>query len=257
MGCERSDGTACNACREAPIAMRREGNGSLSSATAGTLFIDYDGTIHDSARLYEPAFRQVYGWLVDQGWALPQEFSDEFIDSWLGWKVRDMWEAFMPGLPERVWREASQRIGREMAHRLEAGEGVLFDGCEDALTELKQEGYDLVFLSNCGTAYRDVHRRMFGLDQWFSSYFCADDFPGLEKWEIYEKVHDRFAMPQAMIGDRAHDKEVSDHGGIPFIGCAWGYGKPEELDGAAAVATSWHDVPDAVSKVFEAHNEQA
>ncbi len=250
MGCERSDGAVCNACREVPSALRDAGDAS-SLASAGTLFFDYDGTIHDSARLYEPAFRQVYGWLVEQGWAQPREFSDEFIDSWLGWKVRDMWKTFMPELPERVWREASQRIGRDMAHRLEAGEGVLFDGCEAALGELKKRGYDLVFLSNCGTAYRDVHRRKFGLDQWFSGYFCADDFPGLEKWEIYGKVRNRFANPQAMIGDRAHDREVSEHGGIPFIGCAWGYGKAGELDGSEVIAASWHDVPDAVAKVFQ------
>ena len=43
----------------------------------GTVFFDYDGTLHDSMRLYGPAFRHVYAALVAEGWAEPRAFSDE------------------------------------------------------------------------------------------------------------------------------------------------------------------------------------
>ena len=51
----------------------------------GTVFFDYDGTLHDSMRLYGPAFRRVYAALVAEGWAEPRAFSDKEIASWLGY----------------------------------------------------------------------------------------------------------------------------------------------------------------------------
>jgi phosphoglycolate phosphatase len=32
-----------------------------------------------------------------------------------------------------------------------------------------------------------------------------------------------------MVGDRSYDKEAARYNQIPFVGCKYGYGKPEEL----------------------------
>lgn len=220
------------------------------ASTRGTVFFDYDGTLHDCMRLYGPAFRTAYAWLVNEGWAEPREFTDEWIGRWLGWQVRDMWEAFMPELPEGVWRQASRIVGEEMDRLLDAGEGALFPGVPEALDALKDAGYGLVFLSNCGEVYRDRHRRAFGLDRWIDAYYCAGAYPGLEKWEIYERVALRHAQPHLMVGDRFHDIDVAVRAGIPSIGCAFGFGAPDELDRATVTVARFADVPAAVERLI-------
>lgn len=216
----------------------------------GTVFFDYDGTLHDCMRLYGPAFRKAYALLVDQGLAEPREFSDAWISRWLGWTVRDMWQTFMPSLSEEQWRPASRLVGEEMDRLLEAGAGALFDGVPAMLDALCAEGYELVLLSNCATGYRDRHRGVFGLDQWFSAYYCAGDHPGLAKWEIYQRVAcKRHVQPHVMVGDRFHDIEVATRANIASVGCAYGFGEPGELRRASMVVDAPAAILEAVSSL--------
>lgn len=129
----------------------------------GTVFFDYDGTLHDSMHLYGPAFRRAYAALVTDGWAAPRTFSDEEIASWLGYSPAAMWASFMPELPEAIWQRASAAIGEEMRRLLAAGAGRLYPGAKAMLESLREEGCTLVFLSNCSGSYRDEHIAAFGL----------------------------------------------------------------------------------------------
>ena len=151
----------------------------------GTVFFDYDGTLHDSMHLYGPAFRRAYAALVTDGWAAPRTFSDEEIASWLGYSPAAMWASFMPELPEAIWQRASAAIGEEMRRLLAAGAGRLYPGAKAMLESLREEGCTLVFLSNCSGSYRDEHLAAFGLGGLFTGAWCAEDFEGLEKWQIY------------------------------------------------------------------------
>ncbi len=99
----------------------------------GTVFFDYDGTLHDSMHLYGPAFRRAYAALVTDGWAAPRTFSDEEIASWLGYSPAAMWASFMPELPEAIWQRASAAIGEEMRRLLAAGAGRLYPGAKAML----------------------------------------------------------------------------------------------------------------------------
>ena len=63
------------------------------------IVFDYDGTLHETIRIYAPAFRMNYRILVEQGLAAPREFTDDEIGRWLGYTAADMWNAFAPQLP--------------------------------------------------------------------------------------------------------------------------------------------------------------
>lgn len=216
----------------------------------GTVFFDFDGTLHDSMATYGPAFRRAYSWLVEQGYERPREFSDEWISQWLGFTVEEMWTTFVPDLSEEVWGTAAKIVGDEMVRLTSLGEARLFEGVPEMLSSLKKQGYNLAFLSNCGIRYCDVHRKQFGLDKWFGSYYCAEDFGFVPKWQIYQEVASKHCNPHVMVGDRLHDEEVAYRAGIPFIGCAYGFGREGELTHVDAWADSPKDIPGAVNKVL-------
>lgn len=215
-----------------------------------TIFFDYDGTLHDTIRVYAPAFRTGYAQLVSQGLAQPREFTDEWIASWLGWTITDMWNAFMPELTEEQWRPISRLIGMEMFRLIDEGHAGFYDGVEEALDQLKAEGYRLVLLSNSQHAYCNRHREVFGLDRWFSDYVIAGDYPGLEKWEYFQKALPAFEGPYLVVGDRFHDIDAAVRAGVPAIGCGYGASAEGELDRADVVITHASQLVDAVKSLI-------
>ena len=217
----------------------------------GAVFFDYDGTLHNSMAIYGPAFRAAYAWLVEEGHMPLRGFTDEWISQWLGWTTEDMWTTFAPNLPESVWRHAAKIVGREMDRLTEEGQARLFQGVPEVLGQLKAEGYQLAFLSNCRTDYMDVHRKVFGLDRWFDAYYWAEGYGDIPKWQIYQQVCNRHAFPQIMVGDRFHDMEVAMKSDIPFIGCAYGFCREGELEGAAAILEEPKEIPASIEEVLQ------
>lgn len=215
----------------------------------GTIFLDFDGTLHDSMKLYGPALRKTYAWLVDQGIVEPRELSDEEICRWLGWQVEDMWTTFVPGIEEQTWKHASKMVGDTMRELLMQGKGALFEGVIAMLDRLCAQGYDLVFLSNCGRPYCDNYLREFGIDHLFAATYCAAEFDFIPKWRIYQLVADQHPRPHVMVGDRFHDMEVAEHASIPSIGCAYGYGELSELEAATVVVDSPDQIVQAIQKM--------
>ena len=215
----------------------------------GTIFFDFDGTLHDSMELYAPALRSAYAWLVEQSVVEPREFADEEICGWLGWAVEDMWTTFVPGIQEDMWRAASKIVADEMNDLLRAGKGALFEGIPDVLAQLKAKGFSIVFLSNCGRPYCDEYLAAFGIEHLFDATYCAAEFDFIPKWQIYQQVAGKHPQPHIMVGDRFHDMEVATHAGIPSIGCSYGYGEPAELEVATRLAAAPSDIPLLVNEL--------
>ena len=52
-----------------------------------TIIFDYDGTIHNTLGIYEPAFREAYQWLSEQNVVEEQKIETAQIAGWLGLNV--------------------------------------------------------------------------------------------------------------------------------------------------------------------------
>lgn len=218
----------------------------------GTIFFDYDGTLHETMRIYSPALRKAIAWLESEGYLEHASYSDEWISRWLGWTTKDMWTTFAPQLADEVWTKAASIVGEQMDSLTAAGKGALFNGVPETLQNLKNDGYTIAFLSNCRTAYRDAHRAAYGLDRWIDCYHCAQDYPGLAKWEIYQRVAGDAGhpLPHVMVGDRFHDIEVGTKAYLGTIGCRYGYGEPGELDAATLCVDNPCQIPQAVKELL-------
>ncbi|MCQ2522566.1 MAG: HAD family hydrolase [Lachnospiraceae bacterium] len=194
-----------------------------------TLIFDYDGTLHNTAKLYGKAFRKAYDWLVAEGKAKPRIYTDEETSIYLGMSAPAMWEAFMPRLEEYYKKTASAMIGQEMDLLVAEGEAVLYDGCQEVLQTLKGKGYQLVILSNCRHAYMEAHKRVFELEQYFDGFYAAEDFGFAPKEEIFETIQKHYPGEYVVIGDRASDLAVAVKHHLHSVACDYGFGEPEEL----------------------------
>ena len=122
-----------------------------------TVIFDYDGTLHNSTRIYADAFRVVYKRMVCDGVVPAREFTDEEITQWLGYSAMDMWEAFMPELSVENRVYYSKEIGQIMSTKIQEKQAVLYDGALETLSYLKEKGYHVLYLSNCGHLFMTRH----------------------------------------------------------------------------------------------------
>lgn len=197
-----------------------------------TIFFDYDGTIHESIKIYATAFRKGYQYLVDNKYAEDRQWTDDEVSYWLGYSSKDMWRQFMPELDEDIRNQASKCVGQEMLNQLSQGNAALYDGAIETLEYLKNKGYKLVFLSNCGIKYRNMNRDTFNLDQYFDNLVCSEEHKYIPKHQILSDIKDKYQEKMVMIGDRIHDMEAGIKNNIVTIGCKYGYGHEEEFKNA-------------------------
>ncbi len=200
------------------------------------IVFDYDGTLHETMRIYGPAFRMNYRNLTERGLVSPKDFTDGEIAYWLGFTAADMWNTFAPQLPPEERAACSTRIQNEMQRLILNGTAQLYPEIPGILDELKRRGYGIWFLSNCKTVYLEAHRKRFDLDRWFDGYYWAEAENWAPKPVILRKFLNEHAGDAVMAGDRFLDIDAGNACGIPTIAAAYGYGSPEEYKSASAVA---------------------
>jgi phosphoglycolate phosphatase len=196
------------------------------------LVFDYDGTIHETLRIYAPALRTAIDAMIDANVLEPREYTDEEISRWLGVTAPEMWASFAPHLSEEERQQYSHMVGKEMHRRMNDGTARLYTGTESVLEKLKRRGYNLLLLSNSRRAYTDAHRKIFNLDRFFSDYYCAEDFNFIPKHEIFLSLRNNWSGEHIVIGDRHHDMDVAKVHDLKSVGCRYGYGDPSELEEA-------------------------
>ena len=222
------------------------------------LLFDYDGTIHRSDVTYVPAFRAALRMLAERGYPLDREVSDAQIGYWLGFSAKEMWERFAPELPDDLKRECSELVGSEMRRLTKEGRAELYPGVADALSTLRDEGNVLLFVSNCHHSYLEMHRAAFHLERYFDGFYCCEDYGWVPKADLFPAIQKRWGTGKSarddfmMIGDRFHDMELARQHGTRSVGCAYGFGAPEEIADADAIAERPEDLLCAVHAAMRA-----
>ena len=202
------------------------------------LLFDYDGTLHETMRIYGPAFRMACEDLAARGLFEPRHDSDAEIAAWLGFSTPEMWRRFLPELPQPEKERSSRMIGGEMLRLVRAGQAALYPQAEATLAALKARGHTLILLSNCRRAYLQAHVQTFGLDRFFTACYCCEEFGDIPKYDSFPKIRARWPGDYVVIGDRFFDLEVAVRHDLPSVGCLYGYGSAEELSAATYRITS-------------------
>jgi len=93
-----------------------------------TIFFDYDGTLHDSMKIYMPAFLKAYEYLVQNQLAPKRTWSISDIKVFLGQNPKEMWEMFEPKLNAEIIQKVSQIISTNMKEDIDSNHAILYDG---------------------------------------------------------------------------------------------------------------------------------
>ncbi|MDD5823164.1 MAG: HAD hydrolase-like protein [Firmicutes bacterium] len=213
------------------------------------LIFDYDGTIHNTLGIYEPAFLAAKSWLESRALLEPQDVSTSRIAGWLGVNSIDMWNDFAPELDEENKQLASKMVGVHMAQSVEAGKACWYEGAAEVLSELRNEGYTMLVLSNCKQRYREVHMKHFDMGCYFDEFYDCERYGFIPKTEIIAEIQKEYPGEYVMIGDRASDMAAGLLPGGKFIGCLYGFGSDGELDKAHALIKNIRELPEAVHKL--------
>ena len=219
-----------------------------------TLIFDYDGTIHDTLHIYEPVMRETYHWLAGEGYVQEEPLKSARIASWLGLNAREMWDDFQPQLAEEIKEQAAKRNGDGMVARVRAHDARWYAGVKSTLDRLKQNGYRMIVLSNCKTAYREAHWKEFRMEQWFDRFYDCESYGFAPKTQIIKEILPEYEAPYAVIGDREKDHACARAANAAFVGCLYGYGSREELTGADALIMDIVELP-GVLETLKVSNE--
>lgn len=182
------------------------------------LVFDFDGTIHNTEIVYKKGIAESLS-------ELNLSIDDFDFKSFIGMGPKEVWDLILKDDSDKTpyIKKNGDRIIKYMT---EVGE--LYDGAHETLSYLKEK-YDLYILSKCRRVYMDAAREKFGLDRYFSKYFIGEDYDYLDKYKILRKELD---SDYIMIGDRREDIEAGLKNNQKTIFATYGYGKPDEANGA-------------------------
>ena len=104
-----------------------------------TIIFDYDGTIHNTLGIYEPAFREAYQWLAEQNVVEEQKIETAQIAGWLGLNSKEMWDTFLPELDQRYKDQASAIVGDSMVRQIRKHRAVWYPGSYLVIGDRRQD----------------------------------------------------------------------------------------------------------------------
>lgn len=197
-----------------------------------TLIFDYDGTIHETLRIYEPAMRNCVDTLIAQGILPNQTLTTKQISSWLGMSAKAMWQEFAPSLEQQLRDQASAMVGEHLEKLVKEGKARWYPGAEETLDMLKEMGYTMVILSNSKKKTGTLHFEYFRMKRWFDAWYDCESYDWKPKTEIIFEIQKKYGNELVVIGDRGADLEAAMVIGAPFVGCLYGYGTGKELEDA-------------------------
>jgi phosphoglycolate phosphatase len=201
------------------------------------VFFDNDGTLTDSAgysvRAIQNAMRIVY----KRHGIRRRVPAVRIILPRMGLKIGGLYESLLPEELRSLGAEIAMEARGEFDRLIP--EGRLFPTVETTLNQLRNGGRKLGLVSTSTPAYFYRVVDEFGLARRFDGMICQGERPGAGKAELIRELMQRWNVTTAwMVGDRRIDIEAGKEAGCVTVGCRYGYGIDNELDGADHVIDS-------------------
>jgi phosphoglycolate phosphatase len=112
---------------------------------------------------------------------------------------------------------------------LEKTPGHIFEGVVETIKKLSEK-YKVCIVSNCQAGSIELTMKCLGIEKYITDFECPG-YTNLPKGENCKLVMERNGFTSAVyVGDTQGDADASAFAGIPFVYCAYGFGKPDTYD---------------------------
>jgi phosphoglycolate phosphatase-like HAD superfamily hydrolase len=202
---------------------------------ASLIAFDNDGTLYPAGEAVGRAVLEAHQQYVKRNNLRLPTPDISLVLKMMGTDTTEFYAAMMPGQPREVQRDFEQFcLGCEAKAVRRFPD--LYPGAEEMLAALSAAGKRLVLISNGGPRYVGSVWEYAGYSRFFKAMYPFIEEQPETKGERLLRAIAEWQGPALMVGDRSSDFEAARYAGVPFIGCTYGYGRPDEVDGADAIA---------------------
>jgi phosphoglycolate phosphatase len=205
------------------------------------LIFDLDGTLTDSKPGIVGCLREVLEARKMSGYDSLDRFIGPPVEEWVA-------ELLPHGSAED--HAALARDYRACYDRVGWSNNSVYPGVAELLAQLHRDSFPLYVCTSKHEHFAVRILESFGIAQYFNAiYGDRIDYASHSKSDLLALILNRHAIDRAsawMVGDRSFDIEAAHNNGIRCLAVAWGYGTPEELSQADAVAATPADVMEIV-----------
>ena len=130
----------------------------------------------------------------------------------------------------------------------------VYDGVFPALQAMRDAGHRLYLMTAKPHAYATVITAHFGLAPFMTAEF-GPELDGTRNWKgdllayALEQTGET-AGASVMVGDRHHDMGAAAEVGMQAIAVRWGYGTPQDWEGAAALIDHASELPENAARLL-------
>lgn len=183
------------------------------------IIFDLDGTLWNTEDVSYEVVKEIV-----KKYDFVQEITKDTIAKTMGCTFAETAEMFMPYLEEEKREEILQEILDMTAKKLTVVGGILYEGLEEVLIELKKK-YKLAIVSNCAAGYIESFLDSSNLRKYFEDYAAAAKMK-VTKAEAIKAVLERNNITKAVyVGDTIKDLEASQGAEMDFIQAKYGFGQ--------------------------------
>jgi phosphoglycolate phosphatase len=214
------------------------------------MLFDLDGTLFRTETLLLPAYHATFDQLRLEGLYHGATPPEERILGALGMLLEHIWEKVMPGASSETRQRADILLLQHQMDRLHRGSGVLYDGVEATLRELRARGIRLFVASNGLEAYVKQVIEARGLSSLFEGLYSAGEFQTKSKVDLVKLLLEEHKIQSAwMVGDRSSDVEAGLKNGLTVVGCDYaGFRSDGELEGSHIQIRSFPELMEYLPK---------
>lgn len=183
------------------------------------IIFDLDGTLWNT----EDISYEVINEIVEK-YDFIEKISKDTVAKTMGCTFDETAEMYMPYLEKEKREEILQEILDATSKKLTEVGGIIYDGLEEVLIELKKK-YKLAIVSNCAAGYIESFLYSSNLTNYFEDFAAAAKMK-VSKTEAIKEVLKRNNITKAIyVGDTIKDFEASQGAEMEFIQAKYGFGQ--------------------------------
>jgi phosphoglycolate phosphatase len=222
----------------------------------GLIAFDLDGVLYSSEPFLGEAYREAIANVnAQRPNSFPRVPSTREILDYVGWPVTVILDRLFPDIDAAavglLYAETLEVICAHVAR----GEGILFPDVAATLARLQRAGLLLAVASNGRQRYVETVLSSYDIARHFLELVTVESGTIGNKAGVLRTYLQRHRLgPEqlVMIGDRSSDVEAAAAVGCHFIGCDYGHGYRNEIDGAGPIVSAFDQLPAAIAAVLTA-----